>query len=103
MSADRNCLQSMGIQAYIFIYASWTRTQLSAFVAYVATSCSSPAVKVQVAELLGRLLTLRHLLVVVKHPAALLLDVAHVVPASRVGAHVAHDAEQLVPPRAVRT
>ena len=55
-----------------------------------------PLVKVDVAQVQRRRLGGGHLCVVEEDPAALLLDVAHVVAARGVASHVADEAEQLV-------
>lgn len=56
-----------------------------------------PLEEVQIAELLGRMLADRHLLVVENRPAAVLVKVADVVPASRVGPDMADEPDQAVP------
>ena len=55
-----------------------------------------PLKEIEVAEVFGEVLGLGDLLVVEEHPLAPLVDVADVVPAARVGAHVANNCLQAV-------
>ena len=76
--------------------SSSAKTTRTTFDSFWEGPSSDSLEDVEVAKIFGEVLRLSDLLVVEEHPLAVLVDVADVVPAARVGAHVADHCLQAV-------